>query len=96
MLIEKQMMVIKPEDLKPELQEKAAYILHECPASKKLIVISEEDYERYKRLLKSSGKAAKEILRKAQEESKANGTSDMTMDEIVADIKEYRREKQGG
>ena len=29
-----------------------------------------------------------------QEESEQNGTSDMTMDEIVAEIAEYRREKR--
>ena len=34
-------------------------------------------------------------LEDLQEESKRNGTSDMTMEEIVAEIAEYRKEKRG-
>ncbi len=38
---------------------------------------------------------AKEALNEAQEQALKNGTADMTMDEIDAEIQAYRQEKRG-
>ena len=38
---------------------------------------------------------AKEALKEAQEQAIINGTADMTMDEIDAEIQAYRQEKRG-
>jgi len=43
----------------------------------------------------STPKTLKEAFELLQEESKTNGTDEMTMDEIDAEIAEYRREKRG-
>jgi DNA-damage-inducible protein J len=45
--------------------------------------------------IKRSSKALKEILREAQDNAKANGISEMTLEEINDIIAEVRREKRG-
>ena len=62
-----------------------------------MVIITEKEYNeldsaRRKALLDQAKTSRKAI----QERSEANGLNNVSMEEIVADIAEYRKEKRGG
>ncbi|MCL2048222.1 MAG: hypothetical protein FWG87_05795 [Defluviitaleaceae bacterium] len=64
-----------------------------------VVVIAKQDYiefENYKEQAKKE-RATKRLenFKELQNKSKSNGTSGMSMEEIIADIKDYRSEQRG-
>jgi len=69
-------------------------LIHQ-PTSTNLIVLSEDEYNQMAKEKKARARASfKETMNKLHQNSIANGTADMTIDEINAVIKESRAERR--
>ena len=70
-------------------------VLISRPRNENIVMITETEYNELKKIRENKTKKnLKEVFAQAREEAVANGTSDMSMDEIDDIIAEVRREKR--
>jgi len=96
------MLAIKTADLTQDFKQyadlviKGERVLISRPKNQNLVVISEQEYIELEKLRKKQSlEELKRAFEAVLEESIANGTDKMTMDEINEIIADVRREKRG-
>ena len=70
-------------------------VLLSCTENEKIVVISEQEFNKLESTRKKALERFRENNRRMQEQSVINGTDKMTMDEINEIIKEVRQERKG-
>ena len=69
-------------------------VLLSCPENEKLVVMTEQEFNKLENTRKKALERFRENNKKMQEQSIINGTDKMNMDEINEIIKEVRQERK--